>query len=368
MRMEDVYQLVGNPTTMKKAFDYVQDGRVITIHAENESDGVRYTARVRGRYDLYQTWYKETDKQIVGGCTCPAFERTRTACKHIAALMIENMARQEYEREARQRQQEYEKRRREEQARENEAFINRMIQLGGKARMPAEQTDGRRIRLYPVLERADMQCVELEFKVGQEGARAYIVRNPWDFAQRVANGDYFAYGKGLAFAHDREMIDERDLPLLDHALLLTQAMPRQNAQTISLTGALLDQTMRLLLGGMAEMKREGETPIRVRVSRGEITPAVALEKKGDGARLRVRAQSVALGSAGAYEFLPSGIVCAFDADFRRIAALLKSAAERRTASSFRKSRLRPSVRRSLRPRGRRWSGGASWCRSTPRWR
>lgn len=164
------------------------------------------------------------------------------------------------------------------------------------------------------------------------------------------------------------MIDERDLPLLDHALLLTQAMPRQNAQTISLTGALLDQTMRLLLGGMAEMKREGETPIRVRVSRGEITPAVALEKKGDGARLRVRAQSVALGSAGAYEFLPSGIVCAFDADFRRIAALLKSAAERRTASSFRKSRLRPSVRRSLRPRGRRWSGGASWCRSTPRWR
>ena len=186
MRMEDVYQLVGNPTTMKKAFDYVQDGRVITIHAENESDGVRYTARVRGRYDLYQTWYKETDTQIVVGCTCPAFERTRTACKHIAALMIENMARQEYEREARQRQQEYEKRRREEQARENEAFINRMIQLGEKARMPAEQTDGRRIRLYPVLERADMQCVELEFKVGREGARAYIVRNPWDFAQRVA--------------------------------------------------------------------------------------------------------------------------------------------------------------------------------------
>lgn len=54
------------------------------------------------------------------------------------------------------------------------------------------------------------------------------------------------------------MIDERDLPLLDHALLLTQAMPRQNAQTIPLTGALLDQTMRLLLGGMAEMKREGK--------------------------------------------------------------------------------------------------------------
>ena len=349
MRMEDVYQLVGNPTTMKKAFDYVQDGRVITIHAENESDGVRYTARVRGRYDLYQTWYKETDTQIVGGCTCPAFERTRTACKHIAALMIENMARQEYEREARQRQQEYEKRRREEQARENEAFINRMIQLGEKARMPAEQTDGRRIRLYPVLERADMQCVELEFKVGREGARAYIVRNPWDFAQRVANGDYFAYGKGLAFAHDREMIDERDLPLLDHALLLTQAMPRQNAQTIPLTGALLDQTMRLLLGGMAEMKREGETPIRVRVSRGEITPAVALEKKGDGARLRVRAQSVALGSVGAYEFLPGGIVCAFDADFRRIAALLKSAAERPDGLVIPKKQIAPVCSQIIAP-------------------
>lgn len=71
MRMEDVYQLVGNPTTMKKAFDYVQDGRVITIHAENESDGVRYTARVRGRYDLYQTWYKETGYADRGGLHLP---------------------------------------------------------------------------------------------------------------------------------------------------------------------------------------------------------------------------------------------------------------------------------------------------------
>ncbi|MFQ9449161.1 MAG: hypothetical protein ACLR4A_19120 [Christensenellales bacterium] len=65
---------------------------------------------------------------------------------------------------------------------------------------------------------------------------------------------------------------------------------------------------------------------------------------------------MALGSVGAYEFLPSEIVCAFDADFRRIAALLKSAAERPDGLVIPKSRLRPSVRRSLRPRGRRWSG------------
>lgn len=85
------------------------------------------------------------------------------------------------------------------------------------------------------------------------------------------------------------------------------------------------------------------------MSRGEITPAVALEKKGDGARLRVRAQSVALGSVGAYEFLPSEIVCAFDADFRRIAALLKSAAERPDGLVIPKKQIAPVCSQIIAP-------------------
>ena len=260
-----------------------------------------------------------------------------------------NANRQEYERELERQRQEYEREKQELEERENEAFINQLIQMGEKAHMPAAQTEGRKIRLYPVLERVDIQTAALEWKVGREGARAYIVRNPWDFARRMQSGEYYAYGKGLAFAHDRETIDERDWPLLDHALLLAQAMPRQNAQALPLTGALLDQTMRLLLDGMAEIKREGENPIRVRVRQGEITPAVAIEKKESGARLCVRAQSVALGLTGAYEFQPGAFVCAFGADFRRIEALLRAAAKRPEGLTIPKKQIAPVCSQIIAP-------------------
>ena len=260
-----------------------------------------------------------------------------------------NANRQEYERELERQRQEYEREKQELEERENEAFINQLIQMGEKAHMPAAQTEGRKIRLYPVLERVDIQTAALEWKVGREGARAYIVRNPWDFARRMQSGEYYAYGKGLAFAHVRETIDERDWPLLDHALLLAQAMPRQNAQALPLTGALLDQTMRLLLDGMAEIKREGENPIRVRVRQGEITPAVAIEKKESGARLCVRAQSVALGLTGAYEFQPGAVVCAFGADFRRIEALLRAAAKRPEGLTIPKKQIAPVCSQIIAP-------------------
>ena len=328
MRMEDVYQMVDSAATMKRALEYVRNGNVLSIYEENEPDGVRYTASVHGRYDVYQTWYKEKGTQIVGGCTCPAFERTKTPCKHIAALIIENLSRLEYRRELERQQQEYERRRKEREERENEAFVNQLIQLSEKARMPAARPEEHKIRLYPVLEHLDIHGVALELKVGREGARAYIVRNPWDFAQRVRYGEHYAYGKGLAFAHDREAVDERDLPLLDHVLLLAQAVPRRNVQAFPLSGAMLDQTMRLLSGREVELKREGENPVRAGVRTGEITPAVALEEAKKGAKLHVRAQHVALGQTGAYEFLPTGVVCAFGADFRRVEALLRAAAER----------------------------------------
>ena len=43
--------------------------------------------------------------------------------------------------------QEYEQKKREEEEHADEALINRMIQMGEKARMPAEQAEGRKIRL-----------------------------------------------------------------------------------------------------------------------------------------------------------------------------------------------------------------------------
>ena len=134
--------------------------------------------------------------------------------------------------------------------------------------------------------------------------------------------------RSLAFAHDREMFDERDIPLIDLVLLLAEQRVRQNVPAFALKGSLLDQAMRVLLGREVELKKDGEDPVRVPVRTGEITPAVSLETSDGGAKLRVKTPDVTLGLSGAYEFLPTGVVCAYGADFRRVEALLRAAAER----------------------------------------
>ena len=345
--MEGIYQMVHNQTTIKRAIDYVREGRILFIDRQFGSEG-SYTARVRGHYGVYETWYEETNQgEIRGGCTCMAHARTNAPCKHVVALMIQNVMEMEHERQEKQWRQEQEKRRQEEEKRRkaeekrlNEAFVDQMVNLSDRVRTYAARPAGRRVRLYPVIERRGMEIAALEFRVGWEGARAYIVRNPWDFAQRVLDGQHHAYGKGLAFAHDREMFDERDIPLIDLVLLLAEQRVRQNVPAFALKGSLLDQAMRVLLGREVELKKDGEDPVRVPVRTGEITPAVSLETSDGGAKL---------GLSGAYEFLPTGVVCAYGADFRRVEALLRAAAERPNGLPLEEKQIEPICAQVIAP-------------------
>ena len=165
----------------------------------------------------------------------------------------------------------------------------------------------------------------------------------------MLDGQHHAYGKGLAFAHDREMFDERDIPLIDLVLLLAEQRVRQNVPAFALKGSLLDQAMRVLLGREVELKKDGEDPVRVPVRTGEITPAVSLETSDGGAKLRVKTPDVTLGLSGAYEFLPTGVVCAYGADFRRVEALLRAAAERPNGLPLEEKQIEPICAQVIAP-------------------
>ena len=128
--MEDIYQMVHNQTTIKRAIEYVREGRILFIDRQSGSEE-RYTARVRGHYGVYDTWYEETKGEIRGGCTCMAHARTNAPCKHVVALMIQNVMEMEHERQEKQwrqeqerRRQEEEKRRKAEEKRLNGAFVD----------------------------------------------------------------------------------------------------------------------------------------------------------------------------------------------------------------------------------------------------
>lgn len=115
--MEDIYQMVHNQTTIKRAIDYVHEGRILFIDRQSSPDGERYMAKVRGHYGVYETWYEETKGEIRGGCTCMAHARTNAPCKHVVALMIQNVMKMEYEQREKQWRQEQEKRRQEQEKR-----------------------------------------------------------------------------------------------------------------------------------------------------------------------------------------------------------------------------------------------------------
>ena len=110
-----------------------------------------------------------------------AHARTNAPCKHVVALMIQNVMEMDYERQEKQwrqeqekRRQEQEKRRQAEEKRLNEAFVDQMVNLSDRVRTYVARPAGRRVRLYPVIERRGMEIAALEFRVGWEGARAYI--------------------------------------------------------------------------------------------------------------------------------------------------------------------------------------------------
>ena len=295
-----------------------------------------------------------------------AHARTNAPCKHVVALMIQNVMKMEYERKEKQWRQEQEKGVR---RRKKASGGGKKAEGGRKApERGIRRSDGESERQgsdvcraaggaegAPVSrDRAQGGGNRHAGVSGRLGRSARLHRSqPVGFAQRVLDGQHYAYGKGLAFAHDREMFDERDIPLIDLVLLLAEQRVRQNVPAFALKGSLLDQAMRVLLGHEAELKRDKEDPVRVPVRTGKSRPPCRWKRDG-GAKLRVKTPDVTLGLSGAYEFLPTGVVCAYGADFRRVEALFapprRSA---RTACPLRKSRLRPSVRRSSRPPARR---------------
>ena len=59
----------------------------------------------------------------------------------------------------------------------------------------------------------------MELKVGR--GRMYVVRNLWDFTRRILKGEYFSYGKGLAFIHHRLAFDPRDMPIVHGVMFMT---------------------------------------------------------------------------------------------------------------------------------------------------
>lgn len=78
-----------------------------------------------------------------------------------------------------------------------------------------QQTPGL-VSLCPTLV---LDCGEFSLRLAvSDGKNSYVVKAPRQLAQRVAAGERFAYGKGLAFTHGLEAFDQASRPLVQWLL------------------------------------------------------------------------------------------------------------------------------------------------------
>ena len=350
---------------MRRAVECIREGRVRDVRTEMKGAGViRYSCRIKGQTGgIYRTWLEEEDGQLTNGfCTCPAYQRTEYACKHIIALALEvwnefNAAQKNHGgldilAAIREQEKETEQLRckalEEERRRRDELFIDELLRGGEVLHAQELGEEKQDIRLLPVLT-PKMGGVDMELKVGR--GRMYVVRNMWDFTRRILKGEYFSYGKGLAFIHHRLAFDPRDMPIVHGVMFMTQNTVYRSSSKLLLCGASLDHMMRILVGREIELRDEDGGSRLARVEEGQIPLALALKKTEDGAKLCVKSADTVMGVVGAYKFELKRVICAFDADYMRAAGLLSIAEKYPDGLNLREEQIAPICAQVIAPSG-----------------
>ncbi len=322
-------EAIGSNAYFARGRAYAQEGRVKRISVRENRGVLVYTGIVRGSGRSYEASFDYDnikERFLRCSCTCPAFEYATFGCKHVAALMISvcGDAQAEWTRDAEEirRRQEEEHRRMQEIVRQHEEerrtqFVDALL-VNMPAPYPAQNEEKTRLS---VLLTPEENGISLELRIGRE--RMYMVRDVYEFAARVKRRERTIYGKQLTFTHDAQQIHPLDLPLFWHVLAMVDAVPRERGNQMILRGALLDQTMRLLLGGEAEMRGDLGRIVCVQIEEGMKRFPVLLTQKGEHTILRVNGTQAILGSAGAYFFCEEEekILCAFSEQFAYVKRL-----------------------------------------------
>ena len=301
---------IGNPAYFARGGSDVQEGRVSGVTVREEDGLLRYDGIVRGAEEACRPSFlydEDADAFVRCGCTCREIARAPRGCRHVAALMIAacgGAAKAVGPCDGRE-------------------LIGSLLT---RSRMnPARRRDSGQesVHLYPALRRVSGRVVALGLRIGR--TRPYVVRSMAELAARTARREAAVYGRELTFSHREEELDARDAQLYGQIVMLAGDAAIAEGGELMLSGAALDQMMRLLEGREADVRGENGAQHRAKVTRGDVALPLELTQEGTGASLLVEAGDVVLGQAGAYRFGAETITCAYGEAFARIAGLLEVA-------------------------------------------
>ena len=252
---------IGNPATFARGGAYVQEGRVSRVTVREERQLQVYEGVVRSPGEEYAVMFEydpQTEQFASCRCGCSEIARSAWGCRHVAALMLAacgGSAMPVGPREGREWM--------------DELLMKKSGALSGVL------ADQQSVRLYPLLRRISDHEMGLGLRLGR--SRLYIVRSMADFAQRAQKRETTIYGRELTFSHREEEIAKEDVPLFGQIVMLAGRGETDGGELV-LSGAALDQTMRLLEGRQVDIREENGAQRRVRVVQRDIALEVELEE------------------------------------------------------------------------------------------
>ncbi|MBR5302438.1 MAG: SNF2 helicase associated domain-containing protein [Clostridia bacterium] len=299
---------IGNPAIFARGGAYVQEGRVTQVtvresHALQIYEGVVHSPdkdyAVMFEYDPQQ------ERFAACRCACPESSRSAWGCRHVAALMLAACGGAATP----------------VGPRDGSDFMHELL-ISKSDSLSSVPSDEPPVRLYPQLRRVSDREMALGLRLGR--SRLYIVRSMAEFAQRAQKREAAIYGRELTFSHREEELAPEDVQLFGQIVMLAGRGDTDGGE-LMLSGAALDQTMRLLAGRQVDIREDSGAQRRVRVVLKDIALELELEESGDSAQLCVLAQNVILGQSGAYRLTAEELICAFGETFERINGLLQVA-------------------------------------------
>ncbi len=232
--MIDIEKLCGSPDIYRKGQQLYHSGAVLDLRDKNTGDDTVISARIRGEsrpfFPVTIRYSKAENRITQYSCNCAESNREKTMCAHCAAAaqkymwdrrelsrgesLLEQWQEHEHmtasERAAHELASRKEKHRREARRMQTDDRLLQAIKVQTRAdRMERFEPAGD-VEIIPVLtlcktKEGEDHYILASFKIGQVGARSYILRNLAAFAEAVEREQYVTYGKQLAFVHSKRV-------------------------------------------------------------------------------------------------------------------------------------------------------------------
>ncbi|MCL1844009.1 MAG: DEAD/DEAH box helicase [Defluviitaleaceae bacterium] len=206
-----ILSISSNADVYERGERYYRDGKLISYTATEEESGfTSVRASVEGNYKNYEVSLKTDGLGALSGyaCTCESHSIWRGACKHVVAVLFAHS-------EGHSRMFSAEKM--SNHARALTDNLEKIIYDGIDESfvVPGRESSGSLLKLTPLLHCTNHAArgVYLTFSVGL--SRMYVIKSISGFVNSCKNGETVTYGRGLTFAHHREVFDETSRKLLD---------------------------------------------------------------------------------------------------------------------------------------------------------